>query len=572
MKRKTSNRVGVGPLRDSSGQLVTDDRLMAEQLNQFFCSVFTEEECSNIPEAENLFTGDVPLETVEITEGKVKAKLEKIRPDSAPGPDKLWPRILVRLADVLASPLANVYTKSLGEGTVPPDWKLANVAPIFKKGSKGSAGNYRPVSLTCVLCKVMESILRDSLVLHLSQHSLIRSSQHGFMAKKSCLTNLLEFLEELSSLVDKGHAVDIVYLDFSKAFDKVPHQRLLLKCQGLGIRGNLLAWIADWLVDRKQRVVLNGQASEWGRVISGVPQGSVLGPTLFLIFINDIDVAVEITGAMLKKFADDTKCYMVVETEEDKNRFQAMLSNLMKWSERWQMLFNMEKCHVLHAGRHNHQFDYEWGGGVLEVAKAEKDVGVMVTSDLKPSVQCAKVAKKANLVLGQLARGVTYRDKVTFIRLYQVFVLPHLCYCAPAWSPYTKADVELLEKVQKRAVMMVTNIKGNYMERLAILGMRTLEDRRLRGDAIETFKILEGHSDVNYQSWFNLARDQIAVASTRAKTGHLNLVMPPPARSELRRNFFSYRVVTHWNQLPDHVKQAQNTKQFKILYDEHTGY
>ena len=134
--------------------------------------------------------------------------------------------------------------------------------------------------------------------------------------------------------------------------------------------------------------------------------------------------------------------------------------------------------------------------------------------------------------------------------------------------------MELLEKVQKRAVMMVTNIKGNYMERLAILGMRTLEDRRLRGDTIETFKILEGHSDVKYQSWFSLARDQIAVASTRPghQTGHLNLVMPPPARSELRRNFFSYRVVPHWNQLPDHVKLAQNTKQFKILYDEHTGY
>ena len=165
-------------------------------------------------------------------------------------------------------------------------------------------------------------------------------------------------MEELSSLVDKGHAVDIVYLDFSKAFDKVPHQRLLLKCQGLGIRGNLLAWIADWLVDRKQRVVLNGRASEWGDVISGVPQGSVLGPTLFFIFINDIDIAVGLTGAMLKKFADDTKCYMVVETEEDRAKFQTMLSNLMRWSERWQMLFNMDKCHVLHAGRNNQQFNY----------------------------------------------------------------------------------------------------------------------------------------------------------------------------------------------------------------------
>ena len=299
------------------------------------------------------------------------------------------------------------------------------------------------------------------------------------------MTNLLEYLEELSSLVDKGHAVDIVYLDFSKAFDKVPHQRLLLKCQGLGIRGNVLAWIADWLVDRKQRVVLNGQASEWGKVISGVPQGSVLGPTLFLIFINDIDIAVEATGAILKKFADDTKCYMVVETEEDKARFQTMLSSLMRWSEKWQMLFNMDKCHVLHAGRHNPQYDYVWGGGWLEVAKAEKDVGVMIAIDRKPSVQCARVAKKANMVLGQLARSVSYRDRVTFVRLYQVFVLPHLCYCAPAWSPYTRADMELLEKVQKRAVMMVTNIKGDYLERLAILGMRKLEDRRIRGDLIE---------------------------------------------------------------------------------------
>ena len=207
MKKKVSNRVSVGPLKDSTGQLVTDDQVMAEYLNQ--------EDCSNIPEPEILFTGEEPLTDVDITEEKVMAKLQKLRPDSAPGPDKLWPRILERLADVLASPLAIVYTRCLGEGTVPPDWKLANVAPIFKKGSKGSVANYRPVSLTCVLCKVMESILTDAIVLHLSQNNLIRQSQHGFMARKSCLTNLLEYLEELSELVDSGHAVDIVYLDFA---------------------------------------------------------------------------------------------------------------------------------------------------------------------------------------------------------------------------------------------------------------------------------------------------------------------------------------------------------------------
>ena len=572
MKKKVSNRVSVGPLKDSTGQLVTDDQVMAEHLNQFFCSVFTQEDCSNIPEPENLFTGMGPLTDVEITEEKVKAKLQKLRPDSAPGPDRLWPRVLVSLADVLASPLALVYTKCLGEGTVPPDWKLANVAPIFKKGSKGSVGNYRPVSLTCVLCKVMESILRDAIVLHLDHHNLIRPSQHGFMARKSCLTNLLEYLEELSELVDSGHAVDIVYLDFAKAFDKVPHKRLLMKCKGLGIDGDVLAWISEWLRDRSQRVVLNGKESGWGKVISGVPQGSVLGPTLFIIFINDIDVAVEVTGALIKKFADDTKCYMVVESEEDRNKFQAMLNNLQGWSIEWQMLFNMDKCHVIHAGRQNPHYEYRWGEGLLGATEVEKDVGVMISSNLKPSVQCARAAKRANMVLGQLARGVSYRDKVTFVRLYQVFVLPHLSYSAPAWAPYSMADKETLEKVQRRAIMMVSNLKGSYEERLATLGLRSLEGRRLRGDLIETFKILTGQSDVNYQSWFKLTRDQVGQANTRANTGHLNLVHPIPATTEVRRNYFSHRVIRHWNQLPNHVKMCQNTNEFKNAYDRHTGY
>ena len=137
MKKKTSNRVGVGPLKDSTGKLITDDDKMAELLNDFFCSVFTREDCSNMPDAEQLFTSDIPLETVEITEVTVRKKLEKLKPSSAPGPDKLWPRVLHKLSSVIALPLSIVYTKCLAEGTVSPDWKLANVTLIFKKGSKG---------------------------------------------------------------------------------------------------------------------------------------------------------------------------------------------------------------------------------------------------------------------------------------------------------------------------------------------------------------------------------------------------------------------------------------------------
>ena len=268
---------------------------------------------------------------------------------------------------------------------------------------------------------------------------------------------------------------------------------------------------------------------------------------------------------LVKKLTNDIKCSMVVETDEDRVRFQILES----WSSEWKMLFNMDKCPVIHAGKPT---KYRWGGGELEVTDAEKDVGVMITANLKPSVQCARVAKKANMVLGQLARGVTYRDRVTFVRLYQVFVLPHLSYSVPAWAPYTMADKELLEKVQRRAIMMVSNIKGSYEERLANLGMRTLGDRRMRGDLIETYKILTGKSDVKYQTWFQLARDEVGTVDTRAKTGHLNLSRPPNATSDVRKNFFSQRVVPHWNQLPDHVKMVQKTNDFKNAYDRHIGY
>jgi ribonuclease P/MRP protein subunit RPP40 len=236
------------------------------------------------------------------------------------------------------------------------------------------------------------------------------------------------------------------------------------------------------------------------------------------------------------------------------------------------MLFNMDKCHVIHAGKHNPHFGYVWGGGDLGVTEAEKDVGVMVTSNLKPSVQCANAAKKANMVLGQLTRGITYRDRITFIKLYQVFVLPHLSYAVQAWAPFNKADKELLEKVQRRAVMMLTNIRADYEERLAILKMRTLEEIRVRGDLIETYKILTGKSDVDPKTWFSLASDADPSIRTRATTGYLNLVQAPIGKTDVRKNFFSQRVVSHWNQLPEHVKKADKTNGFNNSLDEYFGY
>ena len=388
------------------------------------------------------------------------------------------------------------------------------------------------------------------------------------MAGRSCLTNLLEYLEVLTDLVDQGLPVDVVYLDFQKAFDKVPHQRLAMKCDSHGIVGKVMQWITEWLSDRQQRVVLNGKCSAWKPVLSGVPQGSVLGPTLFLIYINDIDQAVDLTHALIKKFADDTKLAMVVQNDDDRALFQRNIDGLIGWSAEWQMLFNIDKCHIMHFGRNNQLYSYQMNGEKLEEVVEEKDVGVLIHSSLKPSAQCAQAAKKGNQVLGQLYRAVTYRDKVTFKNLYCTYVRPHLEYAVQAWSPWTNEDINLLEQVQRRMVRSISGLKGvTYEDKLTEIGLTTLEARRRRGDLIEVYKIMTKKECVDPKTWFDLMFE-MGNSSTRNAMGHLN-IKRRAVRLDCRRYFFSVRVWQHWNELDDVIKQAETTNEFKCRYDRY---
>lgn len=209
---------------------------------------------------------------------------------------------------------------------------MANVSPIYKKGSKEDPGNYRPISLTSSAGKLVESVIVMYIVEFLEVNNLILDSQHGFRRGRSCLTNLLEFFNDILFQYDRTRAVDVVYLDFKKAFDKVPHKRLMMKLYALGIRGNLHVWIDNWLTGRRQRVVLNGCCSEWQPVTSGVPQGSVLGPILFLIYINDLDLNITST---LMKLADDTKIGNKVDTSQGIQVLQNDLQLLEEWSVKW---------------------------------------------------------------------------------------------------------------------------------------------------------------------------------------------------------------------------------------------
>jgi hypothetical protein len=226
---------------------------------------------------------------VVITAGKIEEKIDQLKEESLPGPDNIHPKLLKELKKVVSIPLQIIFRKSLDTGVVLGDWRTAKVVPIYKKGARGDPGNYRPVSLTSVPCKLLEGLIKDKIMDHLIGNKLIKNSQHRFLPGRSCTTNLTVFLDNVTKINDNGKAADIFYLDFAKAFAKVPRERLLVKMQAKGITGKILRWVRNWLENRTQRVAVGGEISEETSVDSGVPQGTLLGPPLFLIYIDDLD-------------------------------------------------------------------------------------------------------------------------------------------------------------------------------------------------------------------------------------------------------------------------------------------
>jgi hypothetical protein len=363
--------------------------------------------------------------------------------------------------------------------------------------------------------------------------------------------------------LDEGGSVDVVYLDFAKAFDTVPHRRLEEKLLAYGIQGNILSWITNFLSGRMQRVVVNGKKSEWADVLSGIPQGSVLGPILFVLFINDLPDAIQGTA---KLFADDTKVFTQVLNSEDCERLQGDLSRLCQWLEQWLLRFNASKCKVLHLGRANpqHQYTMTDAAGnesvVTEVVE-EKDLGVTFDTTLKFSKHISLITNTANKVVGAIRRGFSFMDQDMFCRLYKALVRPHLEYANCVWCPVLKRDKELLERVQRRATKLVPGLTDlSYSDRLRALNLPTLVYRRKRGDMIETYKILNGFEDIRSDSLFTRA-------SYLATRGHNQKLFKKDSRLQVRQHFFTNRVITDWNSLPAPVVCAKNVIEFKVALD-----
>ena len=555
----------IPALKSKDGKIYKDDYKKTCILNDFFSSVFTEEDMNNIPKmtpgekSNNIFISEV----LNITEENVSLKLKSLNPNKSPGPDKLYPKLLKELHHELSIPFTYLFKLSVKEGLLPQDWKDAEVTPIYKKGLKTDPGNYRPVSLTSIVCKLLESFIRDTIQIHMEQHKLYSTCQHGFRKKKSCTSQLLEVMEDFTLFMDKKQSFDVIYLDFKKAFDSVPHERLLLKLEGYGITGNILKWIRSFLENRTQRVKIGNEFSEKSKVISGIPQGSILGPILFTIFINDLPESIK---SICKIFADDTKIY---NTTDNYNTLQQDLNSLTIWSEKWQLFFNSQKCKCLHHGKENTKHEYyiktSNGREPLPDGEEEKDLGVYFSTNLNFDKHINESVRKANMTLGLIKRNFSYIDKDVFNKLYKSLVRPHLEYAQEVWQPYLKRQSKLIEGVQRRATKLIPELKNlNYEERLSHLKLPTLKYRRLRGDMILTFNLFNNGDNEVMGKLLKLHKGTNNI-QTR---GHNKKLIKDHFRLDIRKHSFSQRITNTWNSLPAYIVNATDTNTFKNLFDK----
>lgn len=403
-------------------------------------------------------------------------------------------------------------------------------------------------------------------MIHLCVNNLLTPQQHGFVPKKACSTNLIETVDIVTSLMKDKKPVDIVFFDFSKAFDKVPHGRLVSKLQSLGIQGQLLGWIAAFLEGREQRVVLGNHVSEWAHVTSGVPQGSVLGPTLFAAYINDLP---NLLTNICKLYADDLKIIAKVESEVDTRSLQDDIDKVASWCDKWLMELNTEKCKVMNVSG-NEQLGKERQYSLLKPngerisikqTTEERDLGIIITPDFKFSSQASHAASKANSILGMLKRTFMSRDIELWASLYRTYIRPHLEFAVSAWCPFLRRDIVALEKVQRRVSRTPIALKGvDYNERLKRMSLTTLEVRRLRGDLIQFFKITRGMDNVSWNKELNWSSPRGSKRSQMRR----EIV----SSCQQRHNFFTNRISNSWNELPDDTVMSESVEKFKIKLDK----
>ena len=514
-----------------------------------------------------------PMADIVIDEAGVSKLLKGVDPSKASGPDQIPCRLLRELHAELAPAFTLLFQTSYESGALPASWKAAWITPVFKKGDKCVASNYRPVSLTCVSCKLLEHILCSQIRGYLDQHGILSPLQHGFRKKLSCESQLLVTTHDLLTRLDKFEEVDVAILDFSKAFDVVPHSRLLRKLRLYGIEGRTLQWISSFLQGRTQSVMVDGVRSHPGSptdgddVISGVPQGTVMGPLLFLLYINDMPSVLDPSTAC-RLFADDCLIYRSINTFSDQVALQRDLEALHTWGKTWGLKFNVAKCNIMHLNRKTVSTArfYTLGGEVISSVTEAKYLGVTMSSKYGSrsspwKAHITDIATRANQRLGFLRRnlgGCPYRlRELGYISLVRSLME----YSGGIWDSTVGSECDMLERVQRRAARWARGAHGiiSVTALLNSLNWQPLSDRRRDQRLGLFYKIL--NKDLN------LPMDSIdlEISTTSTRKNH-DLTLVRHKGSDKHSPYWKgtvCRTIPQWNQLDSSVAEAGSYLIFK---------
>ena len=567
---KANVKAMIGPFISREGVITHDAEEKSNILREQYESVFSDPKQIQVNNQDN-------QELEEITDiifdkNDIEKAIKELKDNSSAGPDGFPAIFLRKCASVLCTPLLIIWRASLNEGIVPNLLKQAIIAPIYKGGDRGCPSNYRPIALTSHIVKLFEKVVARAIRQFLDDTNQTNDGQHGFRGGRSCLSQLLEHHDLIIKYLERGSEVDVIYLDFAKAFDKVDHNILLAKLERYGIRGKLLAWIRSFITERTQKVSVEGSLSSESRVVSGVPQGSVLGPLLFLIHITDINI--DITSSTVSSFADDTRVSMEIKGGNDFNELQNDLNKLYEWASRNNMFFNGCKFEVLHyrnATAHQTTRKYTaHDGKPIEPKTNLRDLGVNMNDTADFGDHITEISSKARRQMGWVLRSFKTRDAHPMLTLFRSLVVPLLEYCCQLWNPHKVGEIQVLEAVQRTFTSKIAEVKHlNYWQRLEALKLFSLQRRRERYIIIYVWKIIRGLVP-NFSDHQN---GGILVTET-SRRGKLCRIVPLNNRSlvrvqSLREHSFAVMGPRLFNCLPAELREGGETslRSFKTKLD-----
>ena len=498
------------------------------------------------------------ISDIELTADMFEFAMKSMKVTSAPGPDGVPAYLYYKFAKALAPPLLIIWQHSLETGLLPEETALAYITPILKSVDRSVPANYRPVSLTNHLTKIFERVIRKEIVDHLESQGLMNKTQHGFRAKYSTITQILSYFDSVLSMLEKGFPVDAVYLDFSKAFDKVDHCILLKKVESLGITGKLLQWIQVFLTNRKQQVRVGNHLSPLEWVRSGVPQGSVLGPLLFLIMLVDIDR--DIKHSMLGSYADDTRLWRFIHGDEDQQLLQQDLQVLYDWAEANNKSFNDDKFEYMPFGGPSERTYTAPSGSQIKKKEHVKDLGVYISSDLSFDYHISTLVKSAQQVSAWILRTFLSRDKWVLKVLLQSLLIPKCEYASVVWSPFDNKNINAIENLQRRFTCRIRQYQTYdeelnmwectvpYADRLKDLKIYSLERRRERVMILYAYRVIIGLLDF---PWIEPYHER----GIRLRPRYVQKA--PQRIRRIRHSSFFYKGAQLYNLLPEDLRQLQ---------------